>query len=77
MKSERQNRQNNIVDEARNMGEMAPTLAEDFTKGRTNHGQTTYDGKGLSSKSPSNVPIIARAKFETVANTFSVKNRKL
>ena len=73
MKSERQNRQNNIVDEARNMGEMAPTLAEDFTKGRTYHGQTTYDGKGLSSKSPSNVPIIARAKFETVANTFNVK----
>ena len=73
VKSERQNRQNNIVDEARNMGEMAPTLAEDFTKGRTYHGQTTYDGKGLSSKSPSNAPIIARGKFETVANTFNVK----
>ena len=72
VKSERQNRQNNIVDEARNMGEMALTLAEDFTKGRTYHGQTTYDGKGLSSKSPSNAPIIARAKFETVANTFNV-----
>ena len=51
---------------------MASTLAEDLSKGSTHHGQTSYDGKGLSSKFPPNAPIIARAKFETVANTLNV-----
>ena len=51
---------------------MASTLAEDLSKGSTHHGQRSCDGKGLSSKFPPNAPIIARAKFETDANTLNV-----
>jgi len=55
------------------MTEMASCLAEDLPKDNTHHGQpSSYDGKGLSPKFLPNAPIIARAKFETVANTLNV-----
>ena len=55
------------------MTEVESCLAEDLSKDHTHHGQqSSYDGKGLSPKFRPNAPIIARAKFQTVANTLNV-----
>jgi len=52
---------------------MESCLAEDLSKDHTHHGQPpSYDGKGLPPKFLPNAPIIARAKFETVATTLNV-----